>query len=82
MRISSIWMAVGWLLATGAGAQVWSEVADASSFPDLTAQQTRGWGHLELLTGSTNAGGGDLRDAFCLRIAEPGEFWDYRESVQ
>ena len=65
----------GWLaLAGSAGAQVWIEAGDAPSFPDSAAQVTRGQGALTSIVGTTDSAGGDLRDAYCVRIADPGSF--------
>jgi hypothetical protein len=55
--------------------QVWTEQVDAPSFPDERAQVTRGTGALTSIVGSTNSGLLDYRDAYCLRILEPGAFF-------
>ena len=67
-------LATGWLLAASVGAQVWSEAGDAWSFPDGNGQQTRGSGALVAIEGSTDTAAGDLRDAYCIRITDPGAF--------
>jgi hypothetical protein len=60
--------------------QVWTEQADAPSFPDGKAQVTRGRGRLTSIVGSTNSGSLDYRDAYCLRIVEPSTFFATTDS--
>ena len=55
-----------------AGGGTWSEVNDAPSFPDKTAQVTRGEGELLQLFGQTSAS--DIRDSYCIKIADPNNF--------
>ena len=64
-------LVLGGLLAVSAPAQSWVELGDAPSFPDGSAQVTRG-AILDTIEGST--GVGDLRDAFCIIIADPEGF--------
>ena len=66
-----LFVLVGGLLTFEATAQVWMESGDAPSFPDGAAQVTRG-GLLDTIIGSTDAA--DLRDAYCIKIADPGSF--------
>jgi len=65
-------MLVGVLLAAGATAQIWTEVGDASSYPDDEGQLTRGEGPLDVIVGSI--GPFDRRDAYCLKIVDPETF--------
>lgn len=58
-------------LAPAALARGWDETGDAPSFPELSAQVTRGES-LDSISGSTSTG--DPRDAYCLRISEPSGF--------
>jgi len=55
-----------------AGGGTWSEINDAPSFPDNTAQITQGEGELLQLFGQTSAS--DFRDSYCIKIADPTNF--------
>jgi hypothetical protein len=62
------------LAACPLAGQIWNEEVDAGSFPDKTAQRTFDPYHLAGLTGATDEPSGDLRDAYCIRIADPAAF--------
>ncbi len=54
------------------GGTIWNELGDAGNFPAGLAQQTRGSGRLDGITG--NLATGDGQDSFCIRITDPARF--------
>ncbi len=55
-----------------AGGGTWSEINDAPSFPDKSAQISQGAGKLLQIIGQTSAS--DVRDSYCIKITDTNNF--------
>ncbi len=67
-------LVLGVLLAPSVDALDWTEVGDAPSYPDGQAQRTFGDRLIQKIEGELDQGGGDARDAYCIRIVDPISF--------
>jgi MYXO-CTERM domain-containing protein len=67
-------LATAGLLTAAASAQSWTESGDAGDIIS-GVQMTVGAGALTTISGATDTAGGDIVDAYCISITDPGSFY-------